>query len=113
MYQGVRSCRMVSQGDAINPIMSDPFRAPTCHITREGRTVFSESPTRGFDLFHSVGLMTKKQRELLIAAWIAVNGVTRLPYMGKHEDHERWEKAEAARDFDRWLRQCRRLPGAA
>jgi hypothetical protein len=57
--------------------------------------------------------MTKKARERMIADWVKANGVTRLPYMGKHEDHERWEKAEATRDFNRWLRECRRMPGAA
>lgn len=57
--------------------------------------------------------MIKKARERMIADWVKANGVTRLPYMGKHEDHERWEKAEATRDFNKWLRECRRLPGAA
>ena len=104
---------MVSADNSIKPTMAEAFRAPECDITREGRSVRSESSTRDSDPFHSADSMTKKERELLIAKWIAANGVTRLPYMGKHADHERWEKAEAVRDFDRWLRQCRRLPGAA
>lgn len=53
--------------------------------------------------------MTKAEREKLIAEWIGEHGVRRLPYMGKHASHEAWEKLEAAKDFERWRRQCRKL----